>query len=188
MDAKKEYISLTGKLTEEDDEYEDRMSCFNNWYIFQRENNDAGDTLLDEILPSEQELDEKMKDALKSVEHSLYEFAKINFRKQIVLKDILHNKKLILDDEQKSIGLVVGDIFTGRVISIDEKHYLLKGVCTLPNGAKSNLKKQSKKVRKYNNEKEELAFLLQLESLKTKYLRYSHLEPSKIFILILRVH
>ena len=181
MDAKKEYISLTGRLTEEDDEYESRMNCFNNWYLFQREVKE-GKTLLQEFSPDKEIVDEEMKLALTQIEHSVYEFSKVNLKRQIVLKDILHDKKIILSKEQPNIGLVVGDLFTGRLIKYKDEIYFLKGVCTLPQGIKSILKKQCKKIRKYNNPKEETAFLLQLESLKTKYLRYGHIEPSKIFV------
>jgi hypothetical protein len=75
-----------------------------------------------------------------------------------------------------------GDVFTGRVIKYRGESYLLKGVCILPQGVKSILKKQSKRVRKLNSFEEELRFLLQLESLKTKAMHYSHIDPAKIFI------
>ena len=33
-DAKDKYFTLTGKLDEDKDEFESRMNCFNDWYIF----------------------------------------------------------------------------------------------------------------------------------------------------------
>ncbi len=181
-EAKKEYFKLTGQVTEEDDEYESRMNCFNNWYLFQRHDED-GRTIIDnfENFLGSEKIDELLIDSLKNVHHSLFEFSKVSFRKNIVLKDILHDKKIILAKEQSSIGLLEGDLFTGRTIEYKEQTYLLRGVCDLPTSVKSVLKKQCKKIRKYNNEKEEISFLLELESLKTKYLRYSHIEPSRIF-------
>ncbi len=183
MNAKKEYFSLTGQVTEEDDEYESRMNCFNNWYLFQRQD-EGGRTIIDNYENSigGDKLEEEILDALKNVKHSLFEFSKTNLKKQIVLNDILHDKKVILAKEQESIGLLVGDIFTGRVIELGGSTYLLRGVCALPQGIKSSLKKQSKKIRKYNNLREEIAFLLQLESFKTKLLRYSHIDPARIFV------
>lgn len=178
--AKERYFSLTGKLDEDKDEFESRMNCFNDWYIFQYRHDDGSKVIEDYIRSNE--LDEELSQALLNVNHSLFEFSKINFRKQIVLKDILHDEKITLVKNHPGISLMEGDVFTGRVIKYRGENYLLRGVCTLPQGVKSILKKQSKKVRKTNSFDEELNFLLQLEQLKTKAMHYSHIDPTKIFI------
>jgi hypothetical protein len=179
-EAKDKYFSLTGKFDEDKEEFESRMNCFNDWYIFQYRHHDGSKVIEDYIRNNE--LDEELSQSLLNVNHSLFEFSKINFRKQIVLKDVLHDEKITLVKNHPNISLVEGDVFTGRVIKYKGAHYLLRGVCILPQGVKSILKKQSKKVRKTNSFDEELKFLLQLESLKTKAMHYSHIDPSKIFI------
>ncbi|MBL7663601.1 MAG: hypothetical protein JNM93_00595 [Bacteriovoracaceae bacterium] len=181
MQAKKEYVALTGRLTEEDEEYESRMYCFNNWYLFQRRDAE-GSSMSTDYLHNHPELEEKVQDVIKNINHSVFEFLKVNLKKEIVLYDILHDKKITLGAEQTSINLIVGDIFTGRSVVYDGTHFLLRGVCLLPTGIVSGLKKKCKALRKLNNPKDEIAFLLQLESLKTKYLRYSHIDPNEIFI------
>lgn len=178
--AKDTYFSLTGKLDEDKDEFEPRMNCFNDWYIFQYRHQDGSKVIEDYIRNNE--LDEELSQALLNVNHSLFEYSKVNFRKQIVLKDVLHDEKVTLVKNHPNISLVEGDVFTGRVIKYKGDHYLMRGVCTLPEGVKSILKKQSKKVRKTNSFEEELKFLLQLENLKTKSMHYSHIDPSKIFV------
>jgi hypothetical protein len=178
--AKEKYFSLTGKLDEDKDEFESRMNCFNDWYIFQYRDQNSSKVIEDYIRTNQ--LDVELSQALLNVNHSLFNFSKINFRKQIVLHDILHDEKIVLMKNHPTISLMEGDVFTGRVIKFKGEHYLLRGVCTLPQGVKSILKKQSKKVRKLNSFEEELNFLLQLESLKTKAMHYSHIDPSKIFI------
>jgi hypothetical protein len=178
--AKEKYFSLTGKLDEDKDEFESRMNCFNDWYIFQYRDENGSKVIEDYIRTNQ--LDVELSQALLNVNHSLFDFSKINFRKQIVLHDILHDEKIVLMKNHPTISLMEGDVFTGRVIKFKGEHYLLRGVCTLPQGVKSILKKQSKKVRKLNSFEEELNFLLQLESLKTKAMHYSHIDPSKIFI------
>ena len=178
--AKEKYFSLTGKLDEDKDEFESRMNCFNDWYIFQYRD-DNGSKVIEDYIRTNQ-LDVELSQALLNVNHSLFDFSKINFRKQIVLHDILHDEKIVLMKNHPTISLMEGDVFTGRVIKFKGELYLLRGVCTLPQGVKSILKKQSKKVRKLNSFEEELNFLLQLESLKTKAMHYSHIDPSKIFI------
>lgn len=179
-EAKDTYFSLTGKLDEDKDEFESRMNSFNDWYIFQYRQKD-GSKVIEEYIRNNQ-LDEEISQSLLNVNHSLFEFTKTSFRKQIVLKDILHDEKIVLKKDHPTISLMEGDVFTGRVIKYKGEYYLLKGVCTLPQGVKPILKKQSKKVRKMNSFEEELKFLLHLESLKTKAMHYAHIDPAKIFI------
>ncbi len=179
-EAKDKYFSMTGKLDEDKDEFESRMNSFNDWYIFQYRQKD-GSKVIEEYIRNNQ-LEEELSQALLNVNHSLFEFNRTSFRKQIVLKDILHDEKIVLKKDHPTISLMEGDVFSGRVIKFKGESYLLRGVCTLPQGVKSILKKQSKKVRKLNSFDEELSFLLQLESLKTKAMHYSHIDPAKIFI------
>ena len=179
-EAKEKYFSITGKLDEDKDEFESRMNTFNDWYIFQYRKGD-GSKVIEDYIRTHQ-VEEELSQALLNVNHSLFEFSKVNFRKQIVLKDILHDEKIVLVKNHPTIGLMEGDLFTGRVIKYKGEHYLLRGVCTLPNSVKSTLKKESKRVRKLNSFDEELKFLLILENYKTKSTHYSHIDPSKIFI------
>jgi hypothetical protein len=179
-EAKDKYFSLTGKLDEDKDEFEPRMNSFNDWYIFQHRQKD-GSKVIEEYIRNNV-LDEVLSQAFLNVNHSLFEFNRSSFRKQIVLKDILHDEKIVLKKDHPIISLMEGDVFTGRVIKYKSEHYLLKGVCILPQGVKSILKKQSKKVRKLNSFEDELNFLLHLEALKTKAMHYSHIDPTKIFI------
>lgn len=178
--AKEKYFSITGKLDEDKEEFESRMNCFNDWYVFQYRHNDGSKVIEDYIRTNQ--LDVELSQALLNVNHSLFEFSKINFRKQIVLHDILHDEKIVLVKSHPTISLMEGDVFTGRVIKYKGDYFLLRGVCILPQGVQKILKKQSKKVRKLNSFEEELNFLLQLENLKTKATHYSHIDPAKIFI------
>jgi hypothetical protein len=178
--AKEKYFSITGKLDEDKEEFESRMNCFNDWYVFQYCHEDGSKVIEDYIRSSQ--LDLELSQALLNVNHSLFEFSKVNFRKQIVLKDILHDEKIVLMKNHPTISLMEGDVFTGRVIKLKGEYYLLRGFCILPQGVKSVLKKQSKVVRKLNSFEEELGFLLQLECLKTKAMHYSHIDPAKIFV------
>jgi len=178
--AKDAYIALTGKLDEDKDEFESRMNCFNEWYLFQWKD-ESGKKIVEDYIRTEK-LDEDLSQAFLNVNHSLLEFSKTNWRGQVVLLDILHDEKIPLVKGHRHIGLVEDDLFIGRVIRYKGDNFLMHGVCTLPQSIRSVLKKQSKKVRKMNSFEEELKFLLSLESLKTKSMHYQHIEPSKIFV------
>lgn len=178
--AKEMYFSLTGKLDEDKEDFESRMNSFNDWYIFQYPQEDGSKIIEDYIRNNE--LEEDLSQALLNVNHSLFEFDKVNFRKQIVLKDILHDEKIVLVKNHPNISLMEGDVYTGRVIKYKDGYYLLRGVTLLPQGVKAVLKKQSKKVRKLNSFADELQFLLNLEAMKTKTTHYAHIDPAKIFV------
>jgi hypothetical protein len=179
-EAKEKYFTLTGKLDEDRIEFEARMNCFNDWYIFQYRKKDGLKVVEDYIRKTD--LDGDISQAFLNVNHSLFEYSKVNFKKQIILKDVLHDEKIALVKNHQNIGLVEGDFFISRVIKYKDEYYLLKGVCTLPTTVKSILKKQSKKVRNLNSFEEELNYLLALENLKTKSMNYSHIDPTKIFV------
>jgi hypothetical protein len=178
--AKEKYISLTGKLDEDIQEYESRMNCFNDWYLFQYKN-EQGKKLVEDYLKRNQ-LSEEFQESFLSIHHSLFQFEKITSKKQIVLYDFLTEKDVTLSPLQDKIGLVVDDLFIGRSLVFKEESYLLSGVCTIPNSIKSSLTKECKKIKKLNDYEVELKFLLGLENLKTKSMHYSHIEPSKIFV------
>ena len=83
-EAKEKYFVLTGKLDEDKDEFESRMNSFNDWYIFQYRQKD-GSKVIEEYIRNNQ-LDEELSQSLLNVNHSLFEFNKTSFRKQIAFK------------------------------------------------------------------------------------------------------
>ncbi len=176
--AKESYIKQTGKIDEETDEYESRMNCFNDWYILNYKKTD-GTSILDSAVAAG--FDSELVEALKDVNYSLFHFSKINFRKQIIIKDVLHGTKFVLSPKNGMLPLVEDDLFVGRSVKYQDEYYLLNGICILPREILSTLKKETKKIRKLNNGHEEEAFLLNLERLKTRSIQYGHVELSKIF-------
>lgn len=181
LSAKDEYFDRVGKVDEEDDDYESRMSYFNDWYMtsFQLENESA--TIIESYLKNRQ-VGESIAEALLSINHSLFEYVGKNMKKCHVLNDILHKKKIILHKDCPEIALLKKDIFLGRVLKFDGSYDLLNGKCLLPKEIKSILKKQAKKVKKMDDPQKEVNYLLDIETLKTKWVRYGHVEPSQIFV------
>jgi hypothetical protein len=173
------YIEKTGRMDEESQEYESRMNSFNDWFVFNYRK-DGGKRIVEKYIEDEN-LDEELANAFTKANYSVFYFHKINFRKQIVIKDILHKEKFILAKDSEHLALVENDLFVGRAINYQNNYYLLSGVCTLPQDILSVLKKESKKIIKENNFELEEEFLLQIEALKTKSLHYGHLESAKVF-------
>jgi hypothetical protein len=181
LEAKKVYFEVTGIANEEDDDYESRMNSFNDWYVLQFQSSRSARTVIKEYFIQNQ-VEEEVKDSLLNFSFSYYEFVGRSFRKHIVLKDILHDKKILLPKDHYELGMVKNDTFVGRLITHQDQSFLLDGVCVMPKEVSSLLKKEAKKVRKMNKEEEEIHFLMQLEYLKNKWQRYLHIDPLKIFV------
>ncbi|MBF0207359.1 MAG: hypothetical protein HQK53_10770 [Oligoflexia bacterium] len=180
LKAKEEYFSLTGGIHEESDEYEHKMNCFNDWFLLHYSVEKSRPPIIIEYL-LHHKLNDDVKDIFTTPNYSLFEYKKINSKKQVVLKDILHNKNLVLIEMM--IGLVEKDFFVGRTLTIKDQNYLMRGICVLPPEVKSICSKYCKRIRKLNNPTEEEQFLLTLEFLKTKWLRYGkNMDAKKIFI------
>lgn len=181
IEAKNHYFSLTGQINDEDDDYEIRMDSFNDWYILQFISHRGTRTVIKDYL-TKKNIDDVISKSLLNVNHSLFEFIGESMRKEVVLLDILHNKKCALASGHARPGLLKKDIFVGRILGHAKQNFLMNGMCVLPNEIKPILKKQSKKVRKLKDISKELEFLLQLEAMKTKWTRYGHIEAAKFFL------
>ena len=180
LEAKDEYFNLTGQVNEDDEDYELRMNSFNDWYIFQFVSKLSDRAAIFDYI-EENQLDETLISSLMKMNYSLFEYCGKTFRGFCGFKDILHNYKFVLPKESNPPGLLKEDIFIGRTIQWKENHYLLPGLCLLPKEVRGKLRKQSKKLRKLNDRKIEAEFLLKVESLKTKWVRYGHIKPDRIF-------
>ncbi len=190
--AKEFYFQKTGKVFEEDEDYESRMAAFNDWYVLEYKiENDS--TCFDKFC-SENKTTPEIVTAIKGTVHSLYEYTGTSFKGLHVLKDILHDEKVTLAKNHSAPSLLKGDMFIGRVVNYLEENYLYNGLRVMPKDAASILKKEVKKVRKVykkvaeGEEKEKLQSLLEskflflAESHKTKWQHYGHVNVEKIFV------
>jgi hypothetical protein len=144
--AKQQFMDITGSLNEEDSDYEARMNSFNDWFIFNYRR--EGDRRVIDDYIQDHQIDPDLAKAFFNVNYSLFQFAKINFRKQVVIKDILHNEKIILSEDNHRIALVEQDVFLGRMVNYQGKNYLLRGICTLPPEVLNSLKKTGQENQK----------------------------------------
>ena len=180
IEARNEYFNLTGQVNEDDEDYELRMKSFNDWYIFQFVSISSETTAINDYI-FENSLEKSLGDCLVKINYSLFEFCGKTFRGHSSFKDVLHNFKFNLSKEGNLPGLLKDDIFIGRSLNFHDNYYLLPGLCILPKEVKNKLKKESKRIRKLQDLKKETEFLLKVESLKTKWVRYGHIKPDKIF-------
>ncbi len=179
--AKSEFSELTGPIDEDEDDYESRMDSFNVWYLFDFKI-DGKISIIQKYI-DEQKVPEEIASALLSRNFSIFEFSGENFRKQIVLKDILHDSKVVLPKNHMRPGLVKGDLFIGSTVDCGEENLLLPVFCLIPKDALPAIKKKSKMIRKAGSEKdEEFSFLMSTELLRNRYRRYQHVSAKKFFL------
>lgn len=181
LEAKKEYFTITGQANDDDDDFEARMNSFNEWYVLQFISRRGTRTVIDDYL-NRNGVDDLTAKSLQGVTYSLYEYVGKNFRGYDVLYDMLHDTKIPLPKGEPLPSIIKDDIFVGRVIKFEDKNYLMRGLCVVPREVRGILKKECKRVRKLKNPYEELKFLLQVESYKTKWIRYGHVDATKIFV------
>lgn len=180
IEAKEEYFNKTGIAFEDDADFESKMSSFNDWFLLQFISKRFERPFIREYLESFQVGDEVAL-SLLNINHSLFEYSGKSFSGSYLLKDILHDRKVELAKDHQSPPMLKGDLAICRVISYQNQNYLLEGMTFIPKEVRSVLKKQSKVVRKKDDPWQEYEFLIQLEKLKTKWLRYGHIDPAKIF-------
>ena len=193
LKAKKRYLDLTGSVDDsEEQDYENKMNCFNDWYLLQYLLPRKKCTVMEDYIKS-QSLDGEIGYAFKNFNHSIFQYLGENFRGHLSMKDLWSKKKIVLNRET-SLPLLKNDFFIGRVIPWQNEGYLMKGHSHLPAECWSLVKRQMRAVMKSQEQSQERsqeqrednaksAFLFKLESLNTKYRRYDHIDAAKIFIL-----
>lgn len=178
-EAKEEYFELAGKILEDDEDFESRMNGFNYWYLTQRENGDK--KLIEEFLKNT-DVQQEIEEAILNINHSLFEYRGKSITGKHKFKDILHNTSLSIGKGKFDHSIIKDDLFVARSVEYNGEIFLLNDVSLLPKQVRSILVKECKKVRKLNDKTRDLQFLMSVERLKTKWRRYGHVDPKKIFV------
>lgn len=180
IEAKEEYFNKTGIAFEDDHDFESKMSSFNDWFLLQFISKRFERPFIREYLETFQVSDD-IALCLLNINHSLFEYTGKNFSGKHTLKDILHDQKVELAKDHETPPMLKGDLAICRVVGYQADNYLLEGMTFIPKEVRPTLKKQSKIVRKKDDPQQEYEFLIELEKLKTKWQRYGHIDPDKIF-------
>jgi len=180
IEAKNRFFEITGNLNEEDGDYESRMNSFNDWYLVNYVLTGLQRTQLkDYVLKTE--MSEDLGHGFLNLEYSLFEFVGKSGSSDFICSDLLRNEKILVSDSEGFPAIFKGDVFTGRIIKTADLNYFLPGICVLPKELKKSLVSASRKVTCLKSSRDLVGFLLKLEYLKTKSIRYSHLPFENIF-------
>lgn len=181
--AKQEYFERAGVVYEDDAEYENRMSTFTDWYIFDRE-------LPQLDLPPIKYFFRQNKDRFNSEElniysdfcntiHSIFYLEKIG-NGFLRVRDLFSKKKYEVKNAELKIGFMVGDIFEARLILFKGAYEFSKGFCFHPVEMEKFILSEIKKVR-YQERAPQIKLILQLAAMKLKHTRYQHINIKHIY-------
>lgn len=174
--AQRIYQDLTGLIDQDSEDYEFRMHCFYEWLLFHYQSHNDQPALI-----VQRATDTELASAFEKVNYGVFEYLGLNFSKQVVFKDLLHNKKIFLAKDHRPMEMIKGDIFIGRSLVYLQQDYLLYGILLLPLEIKRKLVRELKKVRKLTNGKDVENFLLLLEQLRNRWHHYPHVEANRFF-------
>lgn len=183
--AKQEYFEKVGVVHEDDPEFEQRMSCFMDWYLFDRDlpgidlppvktyhrKNQARFT---------KEENEIHKD-LCQTNHSVYRLKRFGFlKKGLVLLDLFSNKTFHVVDSEVNTGFSRGDIFEARLIPIQGKFEFSRGFCFHAHEMESFILSEIRKIR-FQDKRRQTKLIFELSAMKLKHLRFPHIDVKHIY-------
>ena len=180
LKAKALYLEMAGSVDDSEQDYENKMNCFNDWYLLQYPLPDKKISVMEDYLKNHS-LDEEIANAFKNFYHSIFQYLGKNFRGYFTIRDLWDKKKIILSQDAP-LSLLKNDFFIGRIIPWQSQNYLMKGRSHLPAESWPIVKKQMRLILKSEEPDGKNNFLFKLETLNTKYKRYGHVEVAKIFI------
>ena len=176
IDARKEYQSIAGNIYEDDKSYENRMSLFLEWYIFDRIYSDTNQTLIETLLQKNKNA--WSPDMLKTFEsyshniHGLFIVKKIkgDFVKALNLFD---NSTYVVNQSFGKIIFNKNLVFEGRLVPYDNSYYFTGSFCFHPDKAIKFIKSKTNYINKINNKnkKELKAITKKLDLNKKKILK-----------------
>lgn len=184
-DAKQEYFDKAGIVYEDDSEFEQRMSIFMDWYLFDRD-------LPGVDLPPIKYFFRTHKEKFSNEELSIYrDFCSTIYsvfrlkrrtwnRKGLVVHDLFSNKTYTVTGTEMSDGFARGDIFEARIIPFKGDFEFSRGFCFHPVEMKSFILSEIKKVR-FQDKNRQTKLILQLSAMKLKHLRFQHIDIKHIY-------
>ena len=194
LEAKKEFAQTASVIDEEADDFEAKADQFFDWYFFVRPHGKTQKPLaliLDEsqkgkldLSLNEQEV--KFYKTLLNSQHSLYVF--LSQKPQgIMIRDVIENDKLLIQHKDPAVQFEKNQIFSARVISLEEVHFFVSYFCFHSIQVTKFIKKEIKKLKKMqkenpkNESKAKQELIWKLFCMHHKCKQYAHVEPLEIY-------
>lgn len=183
--AKQEYFDKAGIVYEDDSEYEQRMSIFMDWYLFDRDlpGVDLSPMKLYFRKNKERLSNEELaiyRDFCTTV-HSIFRMkGRTLFGRHLKVEDLFSKKTYTVIETDINEGFARGDIFEARLIPFKGKYEFSKGFCFHPIEMENFILGEIKKVR-FQDKARQTKLILQLSAMKLKQLRFPHIDVKHIY-------
>lgn len=183
--AKQEYFDKAGIVYEDDADYEQRMSIFMDWYLFDR---DLPGVDLSPIKlyfrKNKENLNQEdlaiYRDFCTTI-HSIFRLkGRPLFGSGLKVEDLFSKKTYTVVDTDINQGFARGDLFEARLIPFRGKYEFSKGFCFHPIEMESFILGEIKKVR-FQDKTRQTKLILQLSQMKLKHLRFNHIDVKHIY-------
>lgn len=183
--AKEEYFEKSGVIYEDDPDYDQRMSTFMDWYLFDR---DLPGVDLSPIKLFFRKNKEKLdanrfqiyQDFCETI-HSIFRMrGKAFFGDDLKLFDLFSKKSYTVAEPDLHQGFAKNDLFEARLIPFQNRYEFSRGFCFHPREMETFILGEIKKVR--NQEKgRQTKLIIQLSAMKLKHMRYPHIGVNHIY-------
>jgi hypothetical protein len=183
--AKEEFFEKAGIVYEDDADYEQRMSIFMDWYIFDRD-------LPGVDLSPIKLYFRKNREGFNAEELSVYrDFCSTVhsiftltgrpwFGEGLKVEDLFSKKDYLVVETDIHQGFTRGDLFEARLVPFQGKYEFSKGFCFHPVEMKSFILGEVKKVRNQDKARQ-TKLILQLSAMKLRHLRFQHIDVKHIY-------
>jgi hypothetical protein len=151
--AREQFLSETGRVHEDDPGFESRMAQYLEWFVIDRpEDGHAGATPIERFaarsgdpLPPE---DQTALLALACSHRSLFEIAGRDAAGRTCVDDLLHGMRWAVVPEDPTVPVLVGDLFDGRLVSLDDGVHFTDAFCYHPPEAASRIRRLALRWRR----------------------------------------
>ncbi len=183
--AKQEFFEQSGTVHDDDAEFEQRMSLFMDWYLFDRLIPSLGMTpIIHFIRKNQTSMTPDQKQAFDDLSHSIHSIFVFKgsswFGKKLIVQDLFSRKNFKVMEPTMKQAFSRGDVFEGRIFPHSGKYYFSEGFCFHPVEMKSFIANEIKKIR-FQNRDQHLSLILQFAQMKLKHQRFSHIDVKHIY-------
>lgn len=183
--AREEFFEATGEVHEEDRCFEDRMSAFLEFYLFDRPLEAVGSTPAMAFLAEEGErLAEEERAAFVALTRSIpgvFEVRKLGTSLGLRVRDILTNCDFEIFERRELVALSKGDILNARLFPYGEHHVFSAAFIYHPKEARKAILGEAKRRRKTQAEPSSREFSFELARLALKVERYRSVPIENIY-------
>ena len=145
--ASQEYNQYNGDIFDDDKSYENRMSLFLEWYIFEYIDPTSDKTVLELIIKNDKKIPP---DILKTISsfvsnvHALFIIKKLK-KKSVRVLNLFNNEQYDVVEPLEKFNFCKNSIFEGRLLSYKNSYYFTGIFCFHPDGSKIFIKNEIKK-------------------------------------------